>query len=70
MTQEIDNKISQLKKNVDDSREMLASINNEIENKNFRPNESQKAEINYILSRGQESLKEIERLEELNNRTY
>ncbi|WP_332027533.1 hypothetical protein [Kaistella sp.] len=68
MTQEIENRINELKEYVDKQRELIIGINNAIENDGFRPSESQQATINYICQQGKWGLKEIERLEELKKR--
>ena len=65
MTQEIENKINELKEYVDKQRELIIGINNAIENDGFRPSKSQQATINYICQQGKSGLKEIERLEGL-----
>lgn len=65
MTQEIENRINELKEYVDKQRELIIGINNAIENDGFRPSESQQITINYICQQGKWSLKEIERFENL-----
>ncbi len=68
MTQEIENRINELKEYVDKQRELIVGINNAIEKEGFRPSESQKATINYICQQGKRGLKEIERIDELKKR--
>ena len=65
MTQEIENRIIELKEYVDKQRELIIGINNAIEIDGFRPSESQQETINYICQQGKFGLKEIERLEGL-----
>ncbi|MEO6316767.1 MAG: hypothetical protein ABIU63_15150 [Chitinophagaceae bacterium] len=65
MTQEIENRIDELKEYVDKQRELIIGINNAIENDGFVPSESQQVTINYICQQGKFGLKEIERLEGL-----
>ena len=52
MTQEIENRINELKEYVDKQRELIIGINNAIENDGFRPSKSQQATINYICQQG------------------
>lgn len=65
MTQEIENRINELKEYVDKQRELIIGINNAIENDGFVPSESQQVTIDYICQQGKNGLKEIERLEGL-----
>jgi hypothetical protein len=65
MTQEIENRINELKEYVDKQRELIIGINNAIENDGFVPSESQQVTIDYICQQGKFRLKEIERLEGL-----
>ncbi len=68
MTQEIENRINELKEYVDKQRELIIGINNAIEIDGFRPSLSQQATINYICQQGKWGLMEIERLDELKKR--
>lgn len=67
MTQEIDNRITELKEYVEKQRELIIGINNAIENDGFIPSESQQVTIDYICQQGQLGLKEIDRLKKLKN---
>lgn len=66
MTQKIDNRKTELKK----QRDLIIGLNNVIENDDFRPSESQKITIDYICQHGQFLLKEIERLKKLRDGLY
>ena len=61
----IEERIQQLKKNVDKQRELIIVINHSIENEHFSPNEYQKNLIDDMCSQGKQYITEIERLEKL-----
>ena len=61
----IEERIQQLKKNVDKQRELIIGINHSIENEHFSPNEYQQSLIDYICIYGKQCITEIEKLEKL-----
>lgn len=65
MAHEIDKRINELKQYVEKQSELILLLNHEIENNGFRPSDIQQTEIDYICEQGKQSLKEMERLEEL-----
>lgn len=67
MKKHVEERIDQLVKKVTDYREMITSINDDIENGKLVPSDSQKVSISYIATQGREALAEIERLENLLN---
>lgn len=68
MTQEIENRINELKEYVDKQRELIIGINKAIESDGFCPSDGQWAAISYICEQGKRGLQELERLEELKKR--
>ncbi len=61
----IEERIQQLKRNVDTQGELIIAINHSIENENFSPNEYQQSLIDYICNKGKQCIAEIKRLENL-----
>ena len=65
MTEQIENRINELKVYVDKQRDLIKGINDAIEKDGFKPTQSQQVTIDYICNQGQTYLLEIERLKKL-----
>jgi hypothetical protein len=67
MSEEIKDRIEELKKYVDNLRTIITGVNKDIENGTLVPDELQKTLIVHTASQGRKALADIEKLEKLKN---